>query len=277
MATNTQENLFGNMAEKQIIFNYVAGSQAYGLETPASDTDFRGVFLLDDPALIIDPYRYTASSQKCVDSIKDGVDTTYHELRHFFNILHNANTNAIEMLFVEKYITSSPLFDKIRLNRNKLISPEKFYKSLKGYIMSESKLAVGDRTGKLGGKRYAQVEKHGFSPKNFVQLHRLAYAGKVFFQQGFFPVNMKKYPEFRKYLMEIKTEPECHSKMGLQVDVGVAERDLDAAYAQYAAVRSEEYRYDSNFVTEIMLEAYGPIIQKHMPKKKTFFGTLFSK
>src|SRR4051812_357976 len=149
---------------EQVIFRYKAGSHAYGLSTLVSDTDWRGVYLLDDPALIIDPFRYTASSQKCHDSIKDGVDESYHELRHFFNILYAANTNAIEMLFVDRFVLISPLFLKIRANKEKLIDPNKFYKALKGYIQSETRLAIGERTGKLGGQRFEQVQKYGFSP-----------------------------------------------------------------------------------------------------------------
>lgn len=259
---------------EQIIFRYKAGSQAYGLDTPQSDVDWRGVYLLDDPALVIDPFRYSASSQKCCDSIKDGVDEAYHEIRHFFNILYAANTNAIEMLFVDEFALTSPLFQKIRANKESLIDPHKFYKALKGYLQSETRLAIGERTGKLGGKRFEQVQKYGFSPKNFVQLFRLTFAGKYFFEHGDFPINMKRFEHRRAHLMEIKTEPECFTKEELLKEVQTAERHLDQAYKTCGETRAKQYKYDKDFVTSVMLEAYAPLINKHVPKKKGFFSFL---
>lgn len=260
-----------------MLFNYVAGSQSYGLETPTSDVDYRGVYLLTDPTLIIDPFRYTTSSQKCEDSIKDGVDTVNYELRHFLNILRQGNTGALEMLFVENPKFSSPLFDKLRENKTKLIDPFKLYTSLKGYISSESKLAIGERTGKLGGKRYEQVTRLGFSPKNVVQLHRLAFAGTQFFLNGTFPVNMKKFTGCHEYLMRIKTKPEQFTTATLMADVRIAVKDLDEAYDVFYTDRARQYKYDQAFVTSIMLEAYVPILQQHLPKKRSILERWFKK
>jgi predicted nucleotidyltransferase len=248
------------LKQDQILFKYKAGSHSYGLSTPQSDIDYRGVYLIEDVGLVIDPYRFSASSQKCKDVIKDGIDECYYELRHFFHILHNANTNAVEMLFAKGNEICTPFFKKVLKNRNNFIDPEKFYKALRGYIQSEFRLAIGERTGKLGGKRYEQVVKLGFSPKNFVQLLRLCHAGTKFFETGEFLVDMTVCPYFCKELMDIKVNPQKYTKEQLQAKVQLREDLLDQAYNTYIHDRKRDFKYDSDLAAQLMVEAYQPVL-----------------
>lgn len=254
--------------KKQLICKYIAGSQSYGLATPTSDIDYRGVYLLDDVGMILDPYKYNGSSTKCEDSIKDGVDASYHELRHFLNILRNCNTNAVEMMFNSNWELESQEWQLVQAEYLNLLDPQKFYKALKGYIQSETRLAIGERTGKLGGKRYEQVQKYGFSPKNFVQLLRLTYAGSYFFRKGAFPLDMKDHKIHEK-LMSIKTTPEKYRKEDLLQQVKYWETVLDCGYENHIGARSTQYKWNEEIATGIILKCYFPILEEAYHGKNT--------
>jgi len=73
-----------------IIFEAIMGSQAYGTNTPESDTDIRGVFVqpLEDAL----KYGY-------VEQVSDETnDTTYYELGRFIFLLIGNNPNILELL-----------------------------------------------------------------------------------------------------------------------------------------------------------------------------------
>lgn len=109
----------------------------------------------------------------------------------------------------ESFALSTPFFDRVRENKFNLIDSHILKASLKGYVFSEIKLATGQRSGQLGGKRKLAVETYGFSFKNFVQIFRLIEVGKRFFDKGEYMVAVKDYnPELHKFLMEIKTQPQ---------------------------------------------------------------------
>ena len=237
-----------------VIFNALGGSKAYALATPTSDTDLRGVFLNTELKHIIGLDKYEHQQLVTEDE-----DNKYKELRRFFNLLREANTEAIELLFMEDYIFCDPLFAKIRSQRERLLDSERLYKCLLGYMKGDLARANGTRTGKLGGKRKAAIDKNGFSQKNFVQLYRLAWAGKIFFQKGYFPVNVQKEdPSFADMLLQIKVAPHFFNVEILNEAASLAEAALHKAYDN----RTISYKFDSDFANEMILAAYYPILSK---------------
>lgn len=223
----------------------------YGLETPESDTDIRGVFLNTDPASIIGLGR---------DEIfkAEGQDTLLFELRHFLKSLSKTNTQALELLFADEYLEISPEFKTIRVNRLRLIDSERLFFSLKGYIGNEKRLANGERTGNLGSKRKEQVEKHGFSPKNFSHLFRLAYCGATFFRTSFYPANLSKYdPIMRDFVFSVKTEPEKYNKEELNDLAGEIMARLEYDFKN----RTRNFTFDIDFANQLCLECYLPFLQ----------------
>lgn len=246
----------------QKICTMLGGSHAYGLVTPESDEDLRGVFLNDtlSQAIGMDlggPHALMTVDMN-IDS-PDTIDEVYYEARHFLRLLQKSNTTAFELLFNEKWIIHSDEWYLIQSNRENLLSSEKFYKSLKGYIQSELRLANGERTGLLGGKRKAALDQYGFSPKNFVQLLRLCYAGAVFFEDDYFPVNIAEdSPGTAHLLMNIKRHPEQWTKEKLNELVADWEKVLDEKYA----ARKNSFLFDHTIANEILLKLYAPIIDK---------------
>ncbi len=74
----------------QIILECISGSKAYGLDTPASDTDIRGVFLA--PQREIYGMDYTPQVSDATN------DTVFYELGRFMELLALNNPNILELL-----------------------------------------------------------------------------------------------------------------------------------------------------------------------------------
>ncbi|NDI97863.1 nucleotidyltransferase [Flavobacterium sp. LaA7.5] len=91
-----------------IIFECIAGSRAYGLDTPQSDTDIRGVFILP---------KNDFYSLNYVDQVNNETnDIVYYELKKFMELCLKNNPNILELLNVpeECILYKDPLFDKIK-------------------------------------------------------------------------------------------------------------------------------------------------------------------
>ncbi len=120
--------------QKSIIFEAISGSKAYGLDTEASDTDIKGVFIMPMADFFSFNYYPQISNQSN--------DIVYYELKRFFELLIKNNPNTLELLSIpEKHILyKSPLFEQIK--------PELFLSKLSketftGYAMMQIKKARG--------------------------------------------------------------------------------------------------------------------------------------
>lgn len=74
------------------MFEAITGSKAYGLDTPASDTDIRGVYVLPKDLFYSLGYPEQVSNETN--------DIVYYELRRFMELLSGNNPNIMEMLNV---------------------------------------------------------------------------------------------------------------------------------------------------------------------------------
>ena len=73
-----------------LLFEAISGSKAYGLDTPLSDTDIRGVFVLPEEEYFGLNY---------VDQLSnESNDIVYYELRRFVELLSKNNPNMLELL-----------------------------------------------------------------------------------------------------------------------------------------------------------------------------------
>jgi predicted nucleotidyltransferase len=241
-----------NTNKRKVLVLVKGGSHSYGLETPASDIDYRGVFVNTDVGHLIglqkDEQLVTQNAQE---------DKVFSEFRHALKLLRNANTQMIELLYMKEFELVSPEWGKAIDLRKKLLSSEKLFNSLRGYMQGELRLANGERTGKLGGKRKETIDKYGFSPKNFVQLFRLSWAGMVYFRRGYFPVNVgDENLEYRNQLFDIKTHPEKYSVAELNDMAAHANENLVAAYAN----RNHNSIFDEDVANQLCLSVYGPLV-----------------
>lgn len=231
------------------ICRITAGSRLYGLNTLESDTDTRGVFLNTDPGEILGLSRR--------DNFKvAGEDTLLLEFRHYLGHLRKSNTSSIELLFAEGFDLLTDEFKKVRENRLSLIDSDNFFRSLMGYIEGERRLANGERTGQLGGKRKAQIDRHGFSPKNFSHLLRLAHCGEVFFRTSAYPVRLLGDPA-RDLIFSVKTEPHLHSREELNLLSDAAVARMKEAYEG----RKDRLEFDVGLANRLCLEFYMPFLR----------------
>lgn len=235
------------------ICEIIAGSHLYGLSTVDSDIDKRGVFLNTEFGRIL--------GLDHLESIKESnEDSLFFELRHFLKGLRKTNTQFIELIFAQEKSFSfiDEKFSFIRNNKFRLIDSKKLYKSLTGYIANEKRLANGERTGQLGGKRKLQLDKYGFSPKNFSHLLRLSFCGKVFFETNNYPVEIGEYDkEYRDFLFSIKSNPEIHSKDDLNKKADESFLLLEASFQK----RKNSFEFDLDFANKICLDFYYPFLK----------------
>lgn len=233
----------------KIIASLIGGSTLYGLNTPSSDVDYRGIYVATDK-------KYVAGFEK-MDSVVlsphsgDKEDATFYEIGHYLKLLRKTNTQVMEMLFAPEsaFTYKHSLFDEIRMHPYRLIDSEKLKNSILGYVHSELRLATGERSGQLGGKRKADVETYGFSPKNFTQILRLIRVGIEFFDNGVYMVNIKEHsPLLHAWLMDIKTNPSAHTCEELQKLVSRELKVLEVSIKN-SKVRFE---FDIDFASDII-------------------------
>jgi uncharacterized protein len=117
-----------------LLLDCISGSRAYGLHTPQSDTDMKGVFLL--PKKVYYGLEYTEQVNN------DTNDEVYYELKRFVDLLAKNNPNILELLNTPADCIKfrHPVMD--------LLKPEIFLsklckQSFAGYAQSQIKKAKG--------------------------------------------------------------------------------------------------------------------------------------
>lgn len=118
------------MAERNRIFECVAGSRLYGFATPVSDEDFRGVFIPDKDYVL---------GMKHIEQVEQKEpDRVLYAVGKFFQLALNSNPNIIEILYVpdEKMIFTTPIWEKVRNNAHLFLS-KKARHAFSGYAHSQ--------------------------------------------------------------------------------------------------------------------------------------------
>lgn len=94
--------------KNNLFFEAISGSKAYGLDTPESDTDIKGVFILPERGFF--GMEYTEQVNNSSN------DIVYYELRRFIELLYKNNPNILELLATpeESVLYKHSLFDRIK-------------------------------------------------------------------------------------------------------------------------------------------------------------------
>lgn len=123
-------------AESHLLFKIIAGSKAYGLDLPTSDTDIRGIFLQPNE------FRLGNGYKEQLNDFKN--DIVYYELNRFVNLLANNNPNILENLFAptDKILHFDPRIKPLYDNRMKFLT-KKIRLTFGGYSISQIKKARG--------------------------------------------------------------------------------------------------------------------------------------
>lgn len=136
-----------------LLLKCISGSRAYGLATPSSDTDIKGVFVL--PKKQFYGLEYTEQLNNETN------DIVYYELKRFIDLLTKNNPNILELLATPQdcVLFRNPVMDAVK--------PELFLSKLckqtfAGYAQSQIKKAKG-----LNKKTVNPVEKDRKSVLDF--------------------------------------------------------------------------------------------------------------
>ena len=119
-----------------IIYEVIAGSHLFGLNTETSDEDFRGVYVQPVEMIATGHYKEQVTDEKG--------DTVYYELNKFIQMLLECKPNAVEILFAPKecIIRQSDRFSYIMSNRDKFLNNSYVKTSIK-FAESQIKKAQG--------------------------------------------------------------------------------------------------------------------------------------
>lgn len=117
-----------------LLFECISGSRTYGLATPDSDTDIRGVFYM--------PKEHFFGLNYIAQISNETNDIVYYELGRFMELLSKNNPNILELLATpqEFILYKHPLMEKVKLSDflSKLAKD-----AFAGYAMTQIKKAKG--------------------------------------------------------------------------------------------------------------------------------------
>lgn len=225
----------------------------YGLNTPTSDIDHRGIFCNTEPAQILGLSKHAEQRKQDADS-----DEVYYEIRRWMELLRKSNTEAVDTLFTTTFVGDvHPIIIECQANYSRLFCSKRLFNSILGYSISELRLAIGERTGLLGSKRRESLEKYGFSPKNFVQLFRLYHVATAMIRENRYILDCTKEPYFER-LMEIKTNPSKFNKEQLKTD---ADRCIhDMRNLEVMVNKNAFAAFDEEYANQILHRVYKEFI-----------------
>jgi uncharacterized protein len=126
-----------DLTPKQIIFECIAGSHAYGTQHAESDVDLRGIFVL--------PARTHLGLGQATKQVSDATnDVTFYELRRYLELAADCNPNIIELLWTPEDCVKrcTPVMEKL-LDRRQLFISQKAYHTFSGYAFAQIKRARG--------------------------------------------------------------------------------------------------------------------------------------
>ena len=115
-----------------VVFNGVYGSHLYGLSTPSSDLDYKGVYAPEVKDLVFNTYKDS------IDRQTPEVDETFYAVTKFLKILGKCDTVSMDMLFTPEHFTleTSPLWEEFREYRQDVFC--KRARGLIGYIRTQA-------------------------------------------------------------------------------------------------------------------------------------------
>jgi len=139
-----------------IVCEMLFGSHLYGLDTPNSDKDYKGIILPAKRQLLLGQTCFhvdESTNKNASKNTKDDIDKTYYSLQYFVNLACQGETIAVDLLHGsdDKVIINSDIWKFLVDNRSKF-----YTKNMKAYVGYVRKQAA-----KYGakGSRLAEIER----------------------------------------------------------------------------------------------------------------------
>ncbi len=157
--------------EDHVIYRCITGSRAYGLDTDASDTDLRGIYLA--------PAELQWSLYGAPEQFEDNAtQSCYWELQKFLVMALKANPNILECLYSPLVHKVTPIGERLLAIRDLFLS-QMIFQTFNGYALSQFKKIEQD------------LRNHGeVRWKHAMHLLRLLMTGAATLREGRVPVHV---------------------------------------------------------------------------------------
>ena len=157
--------------ESHVIYRCIVGSRAYGLDTDASDTDLRGIYLA--------PAELQWSLYGAPEQFEDNAtQSCYWEMQKFLVMALKANPNILECLYSPLVDKVTPIGERLLAIRDKFLS-QMIFQTFNGYALSQFKKIEQD------------LRNHGeVRWKHAMHLLRLLMTGAATLREGRVPVHV---------------------------------------------------------------------------------------
>lgn len=125
-------------SENRLLYEYIRGSQLYGLNTETSDVDTGGVFICRHEELL----GMGESYQDCIQ--ENSSNDTWFELKKYFTQLQRSSPEVLESLFVPDHLVlrKNPILENLFKNRDMFLT-QACFKPFANYALSQIKKAQG--------------------------------------------------------------------------------------------------------------------------------------
>lgn len=175
------------MKPNNIILEGITGSKAYGLDTPESDTDIRGIYLVPTDEVLSMNWNWDKTTKDHTEP-----DWSYNEVQKFMNLAAKGNPTILELLFLTDYNILTDV-GKLLVDNRDIFLNNVIRHSYGGYALAQARKL--NRDGTYGNGRTNRYEKHTR------HCFRLLYQGKELLETGNLTVRVT--PEMREELFAI--------------------------------------------------------------------------
>lgn len=175
-----------DFVKSNTIYQTIVGSTCYGLNTPTSDIDIKGI--------CIPPKEYYFGLQN-FEQQEIGKDATIFAIKKFFNLAKDCNPNIIEMLNVdEKFILYIDKYGKkLRENRDLFLSKKAKF-TFSGYAFAQLKRIKGH----MKWIMYDQIEpkEEDFFVTKFRKIGNGEVKSYTHFKEQEYDIALKKWNQY---------------------------------------------------------------------------------
>lgn len=220
-----------NFLEQNIV-KHLAGSNAYGTNTPESDVDYRGIFLASKEYIMTPFYNV----KEVTDSSEE--DTKFYELNQYMKLYLDANPNILESLWVDPsdIVDSTEFYDYLRKHNADLLS---------------SRIAFT-----YTGYAYNQVTRmknhHGWMDKERTAENRL---NEIISLYPYVITKEWMYDTFPDYLVERVLKDVILSNMNISIDFEKLMRDTSLQLVSIVPLKQYHFvKLVHNYSTEKVLD-----------------------
>ncbi|MEV6276368.1 nucleotidyltransferase domain-containing protein [Nocardia sp. NPDC051832] len=176
-----------------LLLEGVVGSIAYGLDTPASDVDYLGVYVEPTRTFLgLNP----PTRDRGTRHGRDGADATYHEVGKAMGLILSCNPTVTEILWLDKYTVATDFGVELVSLRSNFLSAQRVRHSYFGYAMAQFR--------RMLQRRETQGLQDTRLPKHARHTMRLLWQGYELYTTGVLPVRLpdpEPYFEFGRQLM----------------------------------------------------------------------------